>query len=59
MTTAKTKKANTAAEIRELSAAEVGHAAGGADNTGNWHHCPNGTAAGGGPGLYPWYVKCK
>jgi hypothetical protein len=51
------EKTNT--EIRELSAAELEQAAGGADKTGNWKYCINGTTAGGGPGLYPWYATCK
>jgi hypothetical protein len=46
-------------ELRDLTDSELEQVNGGADKTGNWKHCAYGTKAGGGPGLYPWYVECK
>lgn len=39
-------------EVRELNVAELNQVSGG------WKTCPEGTKAGGGPGLYPDYVEC-
>jgi hypothetical protein len=44
-------------EIRELNVAELDQVSGGLK--GGWKGCENGTTAGGGPGLYPWYAECN
>lgn len=43
-------------EIRELDFAELDQVSGGL--LGDWKTCPEGTKAGGGPGLYPGSADC-
>jgi hypothetical protein len=55
-----TKTANT--QFNEISDLELNAVCGGDDSKdwrNDYHRCNNGTAGGGGPGLYPLYIKCK